>query len=168
MSETSVCRTSLSRFCVGNGVDIGYGGDSITSSAITIDMAKPYNWVGKDPQNLVGDCRDLYWFKDSVLDYVYSSHLLEDFLELEIREILKEWFRVLRPYGLLILYCPVEKVYREHCKKTGQIYNLAHKLEEFSLDFVKKVLDDTGLKYEIVHEVPLTGTYSFELVVRKL
>lgn len=79
MSETSKCRERLKKFCIGYGLDIGYGGDPIIPGAITVDLAIPYTKVGDAPLNLGGDARNLYWFADNSLDYVYSSHLLEDF-----------------------------------------------------------------------------------------
>jgi hypothetical protein len=54
MSETSKCRGRLKKFCVGYGVDIGYGGDPIPPSAITIDLLHPYPTVGDAPLNLGG------------------------------------------------------------------------------------------------------------------
>lgn len=174
-SETSGARESLSKYCQGYGIDVGFGGDPIIPSAITVDLPKPYtqvghlaNYAGQSPQNLGGDCKNLYWFKDGVLDYVYSSHLLEDFLEPEVKQILKEWFRVLKSGGKFILYCPVERVYREHCRVTGQDYNLAHKLLEFDIEFVKKLMNEIGLSYVVIHENPLVNTYSFELVAVKI
>lgn len=164
MSETALCRKRLVNFCVGNGVDLGYGGDPIVPTAITIDIAKPYSHVGKHPQNLIGDARNLYWFKDCVLDYVYSSHLLEDFANTE--EVLREWLRVIKYDGYMILYCPVEQKYREHCHKTGQPYNQSHKIENFDLYYVKGIFAKIK-DVRFVYEMPLIDNYSFELVVQK-
>jgi len=165
VSETSKCRERLKKYIRGYGVDIGYGGDPIVDWAITIDLPTPYTKVGNHPLNLGGDARNLYWFRDEVLDFVYSSHLLEDFEN--TKEVLKEWLRVLKVGGHLILYCPVEQVYREHCKKTGQPYNYAHKIEHFDMEYVKNVLDEIGVT-EIVHSNPLVDDYSFELVAKKV
>jgi predicted SAM-dependent methyltransferase len=165
-SETSKCRERLKKFCLGNGLDIGFGGDPIVPSAITLDLEKPYTKVGDSAQNLVGDGRNLYWFRDSVIDYVYSSHLLEDFEA--TGEVLKEWLRVIKPRGFLILYCPDERRYREYCRLTGHPYNEAHKIENFSLGYVKTVLSSIGVGYKIVHEEPHVDEYSFEIVIKKL
>ena len=166
MSGTGQCRDRLAGYCTGYGVDIGYGGDPITPQAITVDLPVPYTNVGNHPLNLGGDARNLYWFNEGVLDYVFSSHLLEDFEDTEA--VLREWLRVLKPGGCLILFCPVEQIYREHCAKTGEIYNTAHKIRNFSLAYVRQILVDKIRDVEIVHENPLVDTYSFELVVRKL
>lgn len=169
ISETSKCRKRLARFCVGNGIDVGYGGDPIVPAAITIDLPNPYTRLGDHPLNLGGDARDLHWFKDGVLDYVFSSHLLEDFKEAETPKVLLEWFRVLKTRGYLVLYCPDEPVYRAHCEKTSQSYNRAHKISRFGLDYVKEVLERVlPGHYKVIHENPLIDDYSFELVIRKL
>lgn len=134
MSETSRCRSRLAKYCVGVGLDIGFGGDPIVPSAITMDLAEPYTKVGVHPQNLTGTCHRLPWFRDGVLDYIFSSHLIEDFRYKEQAGILFEWFRVLRPGGRLVLYQPDQQRFEAHCKKTGQPLNLAHKEPDYSLD----------------------------------
>lgn len=159
----------MSKFCLGNGIDIGYGGDPIVPSAITMDMPKPYTKLGDHPQNLAGDARDLYWFKDDVLDYVYSSHLLEDFSTREAALVIREWLRVIKVGGVLILYCPDEQAYRAYCKKDGQVPNAAHKIDNFGLRYLKEVFEQNFQdRYSIVHEIELTDDYCFDLVVRKL
>lgn len=165
MSETAKCRKRLKKFVKGYGVDIGYGGDPILDQAITIDLAEPYIKVGDHSLNLAGDARNLYWFRDEVLDFVYSSHLLEDFED--TKEVLTEWLRVLTIEGYLILFCPVEQAYREYCKSMGQPRNQAHKIDNFDLVYVKKILDEIGVT-EIIHFNPLVDIYSFELVAKKV
>src|SRR5258708_29036296 len=80
-SETSKCRNRLAQFCTGYGLDLGFGGDPITDTAIRVDQIYPYSNVGSFPVQLGGDARRLVWFNDEVLDFVYSSHLLEDFVD---------------------------------------------------------------------------------------
>jgi len=167
VSETSQCRERLKKYCAGYGLDIGYGGDPIVPSAIKVDLPKPYMNVGGAPLNLGGDAMNLYWFTNNCLDYVFSSHLLEDFDPKKTRDVLYEWLRVLKPGGHLILYLPDEQKYRKHCKETGQPYNQNHKVENFSLRYVKSLLRDiSGI--EIVHENPLCEKYSFEMVIKKV
>jgi predicted SAM-dependent methyltransferase len=166
MSETSRCRERLKTYCSGYGLDIGYGGDPIVPTAITVDLPKPYAEVGEAPLNLGGDARNLYWFKDGVLDYIFSSHLLEDFPENETLPILREWLRVLKINGLIILYCPDEQKFRKHCDKTGQPYNMNHSNEHFSLDFLKDLLKNLSV-VRIIHENPACEDYSFEMVIKK-
>jgi SAM-dependent methyltransferase len=167
ISETSKCRTRLAPFCVGYGLDLGFGGDPITPAAVRMDLPRPYaDYLGDaNPVQLGGDVVNLRWFRDGVLDYVYSSHVLEDFVDVEA--VLKEWLRVLRPGGRLIIYCPDEQVYRRHCAATGQPYNLHHVHADFSLAYVQRTLGQLALTREL-HSAPLVEIYSWEIVVEKL
>jgi SAM-dependent methyltransferase len=165
-SETSKCRDRLARYCEGYGLDLGFGGDPIVPHAIGMDMPQPYSGVGRRPVQLGGDATQLVWFADGVLDFVFSSHLLEDFDD--VGRVLKEWLRVLKPGGRLIIYCPDEQVYRRHCAATGQVYNTHHVHADFSLAFVRRELDALRIPHRVVHENPLVDEYSWEIVVEKL
>jgi len=163
-SETSKCRARLQPFCSGYGLDLGFGGDPISPRAIRVDSPQPYADTGDAPVQLGGDASQLHWFRDDVLDYVYSSHLLEDFSN--TGEVLREWLRVLKPGGNLIIFCPDEQVYRAHCARTGQIYNENHKHADFSLQKVKRILQEIG-GVKFIHEDALVDIYSWELVAQK-
>jgi len=163
-SETAHCRGRLAKYCAGCGVDLGCGGDPIVPSAIKVDLPAPYTRAGGHPPHLRGDATHLHWFADDSLDYVYSSHLLEDFQDMH--KVLAEWLRVIKPGGWLVLFCPDEQAYRGHCRATGEPGNPSHKIAGFSLAYVKSILAGLG-GTEIVHETPLIDTCSFELVARK-
>lgn len=164
-SETSKCRGRLASWCEGSGVDLGFGGDPIAPAAVRVDFPQPYAATGAHPVQLAGDASQLRWFRDGVLDYVFSSHLLEDFGD--TAAVLREWLRVLRPGGRLVLFCPDEQVYRKHCRETGQIYNEHHKHADFSLKKVKDILLAIG-GVKFVHEADLVDIYSWELVAEKI
>lgn len=163
-SETSKARAQLSNFCNGYGLDIGFGGDKIVPHAIALDLNRPYTKVGFDPVQLGGDCRNLRWFTDECLDFVYSSHLLEDFKDTV--PILKEWVRVLKCCGYLILLLPDEMLYREHCRKIGEKPNEHHTIDNFNANYIKNCMDQVGgmkLWYE-----KKFGYYNFGIVYRKM
>jgi predicted SAM-dependent methyltransferase len=163
-SETSKCRARLAPFCAGYGVDLGFGGDPIVEHAIRVDMPQPYTRLGDHPVQLGGAAECLVWFRDETLDFVYSSHLLEDFIDTEAA--LREWLRVLKPGGRLILYCPDEQRYRVHCTATGQPYNPHHKHADFSLAYVKDILTRLG-QDRFPYENPDVDVYSWELICIK-
>lgn len=162
-SETSRARDLLGKWCTGYGLDLGFGGDPITPEAIRMDMPTPYAKTGDAVVQLGGDATKLYWFADNTLDYVYSSHLLEDFVD--TLPVVREWYRVLKPGGVLVLWLPDEQVYAEHCRKTGQGHNDAHKHADFGAAFMRRIVGQIE-GAEIVHETGLVG-YSFGMVVRK-
>lgn len=158
-SETAKCRPRLARYCGGYGCDLGAGGElPIVPWAITVDLN-----ANACPR-VLGDATRLDWLADDELDFVYSSHLLEDFVDTET--VLCEWLRVLRPGGLLVLFGPDERIYHQHCNRTGQLYNTAHKIPAFSLEYVKAVFQRMG-GTKVVHQAALVDDYSFELVVKK-
>lgn len=151
------------------GLDLGFGGDPISPKSITLDLPTPYCIIGNSPQHLSGDARSLYWFNDAVLDYVYSSHLLEDFPASETVKALSEWLRVIKKGGLLILYCPNQHLYLLHCQKRKSAPNNAHKIYHFGLAYVVKILQDSfegQYSLELANEP--VDDYSFELVLKKL
>jgi predicted SAM-dependent methyltransferase len=114
-------RDLVRHWCVGCGVDVGCGIDPITPHAVRIDG-------DASVAHLHGDARDLYWFKDGVLDYVHASHILEDFALEEWDKILAEWGRVLKPGGRLIIAVPEHERFRA-AVRSGQMDNLGHKHE---------------------------------------
>jgi predicted SAM-dependent methyltransferase len=164
VSETSKCRARLNPYCVGYGVDLGFGGDPINDRAIRVDLPQPYTKVGKYPVQLGGNADQLSWFADGSLDYVYSSHLLEDFDD--TRAVLAEWLRVLRIGGRLIIFCPDEQRFRVHCATTGQPYNPYHKHANFSIGWVKQLLAELG-QSTYLYETPDVDLYSWEFVCVK-
>jgi predicted SAM-dependent methyltransferase len=164
LSETSRCRASLAPFCQGDGVDIGFGGDPIVPHAICMDLPERYASYNDHIQHLHGDARYLHWFRDASLDWVYSSHVLEDFEDTV--SVLEEWLRVIKPGGNLVLYLPDEQAYRAYCQEQGKPPNIHHVHENFSLDYVRYRLEHLkDITY--IHERFPVGIYSFELVIRK-
>lgn len=167
MSETRAAAHILAKYCEGSGVDLGYGGSAITPTSINVDQQNQYTSVGNDPRHLTGDARNLYWFKDGVLDFVYSSHLLEDYPPNETLSICQEWLRVIKPNGRLVLLLPDEPVFREHCKITGQTYNNNHRNHDLTLEWFKANIAVKLPAYIEYEESPI-NIYSFAIVLRKL
>ena len=169
MSETASARPVLAQYCQGIGIDMGFGGSAIVPTAITFDMNKSYcpSFEGH-PQVLRGDCTKLPYVCDCALDYVYSSHLLEDFTYKQLVPILLEWRRILKINGLLIINCPDQQKFLAHCAKTGQAINDAHKEKCFSLQtFRNNVITQTG-RWEEVFSDPDVPAYSWYLVIKKI
>lgn len=168
MSETAHARPHVAKFCTGLGLDIGFGGDKIVPEALSMDLPKPYTKVGEDKQILRGEAGRLDFLCDEVLDYIYSSHLVEDFTYPALVQMLKEWRRVLKPNGLLIIVAPDEGIYSAHCRATGQPYNAAHKNKDFSLGTFMSTALQAGMWQRVAHSHQLIGTYSWWCVLRKI
>jgi len=168
-SETDKCRNRIAKYCEGMGLDLGFGGDVVVPWAITLDLPKPYTKVGNSPQNLRGDARDLYWFRDGVFDFVFSSHLFEDFSPEEMPFVLIEWLRVIKPGGFLILFLPDEQRYRASCESKQRPRNESHKVENFSLHwFLENIFPKTIRLYtlEVVESYNVYNDYCFGIVIK--
>lgn len=134
MSETAKNRVHTVKYCVGNGCDVASGGDPVVPHAISMDLpAEEYaRYNSGQPHrgtlNWRGDARALP-FRDGTLDWLYSSHLLEDFFYWG--PLLNEWDRVLRQGGHLIILLPDKERWAAAITR-GQPPNCAHKHESYA------------------------------------
>ncbi len=78
-------------------------GDKILEGYVNIDVAE--SRVGMKPDVLC-DLHHLEPFGDNTADEILSVHVIEHFWRWEVLDILKEWIRVLKPGGKMILECP--------------------------------------------------------------
>lgn len=131
MSETSKHRDLTVPYCQGNGIDVGSGGDPVVPWAISFDLPRDqflHYHSNDEPAHAIhwgGDAADLP-FKDGVCDFVYSSHVIEDFLDWS--PYLREWARVLKRGGYLVIMLPDKERWNEAIRN-GQPPNCAHKHE---------------------------------------
>lgn len=135
MSETSKYRHLTVPHChredgqPGCGVDIASGGDPVVPWAWQLELLHDqYQWYNaghgeRGPIQLRGDAKHACSEHDS-LDFVYASHILEDFVDWE--PILKEWVAMLKPgTGKLIILIPDKKLWNQAITK-GQPPNCQH------------------------------------------
>lgn len=170
MSETAKFRNLTTPYCTGCGVDLGPGGDPVTPWAISVDLTdeaiQHYNPGYKsEATELKGDARNLYWFKDGVLDFVYSSGLLEDFRDWD--PVLREWVRVLKPGGNLIIAVPDKAIWAEAVRR-GQPPNLAHVHESYPGEVSEYVTRLFPGQFEILRDELLPGDYMIVFIARRL
>lgn len=159
------------KYCVGQGLDIGFGGDLIVPNAQGYDFEH-------------GDAQYLNNLQNESYDFVYSSHTLEHLPDAECA--LKNWFRVLKKNGYLLLYIPHRDLY-EKKQTLPSRFNEDHK--HFFLIEKDEAPDTIGIislikrtlnNYEIIYAKdcsdghiitdPLKhsdGEYSIEVVVKK-
>jgi len=97
-------------------------------------------------------------FEDNSVDLIYASHILEHFRRHEIRRVLGEWYRVLKPHGILRLAAPdfeaIVKVYKKYKDMElimgllygGQEYEYNFHHVAFDFKYLKKILKNVGFK----------------------
>ena len=129
------------KYTEGNGLDLGAGQGKIRLEALGIDF-------GSNGIAWVGDVTDLHWFKDNVLDYVFSSHCLEHVID--DSAVLREWMRAIKPGGYIILYLPDD----EEFDNTEMVANGEHK-HVYTLTSLMELL--ANVRLEIIKCVKHTG-----------
>jgi len=80
-------------------LDIGCGERKVIKTAIGLDIRKTKT------VDIIASARYLP-FRDEVFDYVYASHVLEHFSHHKVKQVPKEWVRVLKRGGTLEIRCP--------------------------------------------------------------
>jgi len=160
------------KYCQGKGIDIGYCGDPITSDA--------YNWDFEH-----GDAQTMSGVNDDFFDFIYSGHVLEHLSDPSLA--IKNWWRILKKDGYLILYLPHRDLYE---KKDA----LPSRFNEDHFHFflpesdvppdtigLRSLLENNLSNYRIVYintcdsgyhnpgdELPSVGEFSIEAVIQKI
>jgi len=159
------------RYCRGIGLDIGYGGDLLAPNCRPWDIEH-------------GDALHLRPLKDASFDFIYSSHTLEHMPDPSLA--LKNWWRVLKLGGYLILYIPYRDLY-EKKRELPSRWNPDHKFY-FLVDeddppvtlgivpLIRRSLSEAEIIYARVcregftltdPDVHSDGEYSIEVVTQK-
>ncbi len=162
----------FTKYCKGKGLDIGYGGDILTT-----------NCRGWDYEH--GDAQYLKGLEDESFDYAYSGHTLEHMVDESIS--LMNWWRVIKPGGYLILYIPHRDLFEKRKTLPSQ-WNNDHK-RFFLLDrdeepdtigaipLIARTLSAYEIEYAKVCDAGYidhgpnshsNGEYSIEVVLKKI
>ncbi len=130
MSESAKYLHLVRGFLEGNGVDIASGGWPIVPWAIQVELTPDkFKWYNQRPIpehiEWKGDARVLP-FKDQTLDFVFSSHYLED-VEHWL-PVLAEWCRCIKVGGFIVIILPDKKLWADALAR-GQPCNCEHRHE---------------------------------------
>ncbi len=154
----------INRFFVGKGLDIGGQPDPLNlyqELFCRMEEVRTWDLVDGNAQFLVG-------VSDEEFDFVHSSHCLEHLHDPLIG--LRNWFRVLRPGGHLVMTVPDEDLYEQgrfpstfnaDHKWTFTIFKI-HSWSQRSLNILDLVRD-LGPAAEPVKIEQLVSTYRFNL-----
>ena len=97
----------LNRYFVGNGIDIGGRVDPLVAyRELFPRMAEVRTWDLTD-----GDAQFMEGVEDETFHFVYSSHCLEHLDDAQ--EGLRNWFRILKPGGHMVVVVPDEDLYEQ-------------------------------------------------------
>jgi len=97
----------VTRYFRGDGLDVGAGPDPLGNyRELFAGMRNCRAWDLKD-----GDAQLLQGVPDASLDFVHSSHCLEHLID--PADALRNWLRVLKPGGHLVMLVPDEDLYEQ-------------------------------------------------------
>ena len=153
-----------SRYFVGNGLDLGGKPDPLglyTELFCRMESVRTWDWEDGDAQFLAS-------VENGTVDFVHSSHCLEHLVD--PFEGLKNWFRVVKPGGHVVVTIPDEDMYeqgvfpstfnRDH-KWTFTIFKEASWSDK-SIN-VLALLKSLGPEADIIKVEQLISSYRFNL-----
>lgn len=127
--------------------------------------------------DIVHDITNLPMFKDDSVDEIRVSHTIEHILPDKIIKALQEWYRILKPNGLLRIYCPdAEKLAKDYVNKVINIEQFSYQLfgaQEYeenlhklaiSRERLDKIVTDAG--FEIIGREPRPNAYPWDLGIQ--
>lgn len=125
----------------GRGLDLGCGPNKGFPHFIGVDNGIDTQLFGVQmkPDIQVDTCERLPMFGSAAFDFVYSSHLLEHIKD--HKSALKEWWRLIKPSGYLVLYLPHKEFYPNIGTKGS---NPDHKHDFLPQDIIDAMLDIGG------------------------
>lgn len=147
------------------GLDLGCGPHKIFDHFIGVDSGKDAELFGvrMQPNIVVPDCTRMPLFGDRAHDCIFSSHLLEHIED--YKSALKEWWRLVRVDGHLVLYLPHRDLY----PRIGQPgANPDHK-HDFAPQDIVDAMEEVAQDWDLlVNETRDQGReYSFLQVYRR-
>src|SRR5258708_4212182 len=101
----------VARFLNGRGLDIGAGDFRVLPHVTTVDNGDHAKFGFSMKPDIVSDCRKLDIIATQSQDFVYSSHLIEHVPYEDTPDMFREWARVTKPGGYLIIFAPDEDTY---------------------------------------------------------
>lgn len=126
-------------YLAGRGLDLGAGDFRILPHAITVDNMHHAMFGFNQKPDVMCDVEDLSLFGSQSMDFVYSSHTLEHILD--YKSALKEWWRIVKVKGYLILYLPHKDLY-PNMGENGS--NPDHKHDFVNQDIIDAMMEVSG------------------------
>ena len=149
-----------------NGVDVGCGTARIDDMIVSVDQQPDYRYAHAQ---IVWDCRNLDIFADNALDFIFSSHCLEDFEN--IKDVFYAWWRKLKPDGLMLLLLPDMETGRYPAvdDPRGNPSHRTNTGKNFVLSMLETLRNEARIEYEVlqIDTIPHNESSSIDVVVKK-
>lgn len=175
---------AMSKYIVGLGLDIGCGTNRLSPTVMTTD------WYPHVDTDLIWNCvhedgRYPYPFRDNRFDFIFASHVLEDFAPDEIQFVFDEWLRMVKVGGYLIILVPdieggrypgIDEVFTAESpevisgeRQIGELCgNPSHRVT-MGVTYMNMLVNNSGHKLEAVQVDTIPhDTMTLDYVIKKL
>lgn len=175
---------AMSKYIVGLGLDIGCGTNRLSPTVMTTD------WYPHVDTDLIWNCvhedgRYPYPFRDNRFDFIFASHVLEDFAPDEIQFVFDEWLRMVKVGGYLIILVPdieggrypgIDEVFTAESpevisgeRQIGELCgNPSHRVT-MGVTYMNMLVNNSGHKLEVVQVDTIPhDTMTLDYVIKKL
>lgn len=175
---------AMSKYIVGLGLDIGCGTNRLSPTVMTTD------WYPHVDTDLIWNCvheggRYPYPFRDNRFDFIFASHVLEDFAPDEIQFVFDEWLRMVKVGGYLIILVPdieggrypgIDEVFTAESpevisgeRQVGELCgNPSHRVT-MGVTYMNMLVNNSGHKLEAVQVDTIPhDTMTLDYVIKKL
>ncbi len=175
---------AMSKYIVGLGLDIGCGTNRLSPTVMTTD------WYPHVDTDLIWNCvheggRYPYPFRDNRFDFIFASHVLEDFAPDEIQFVFDEWLRMVKVGGHLIILVPdieggrypgIDEVFTAESpevisgeRQIGELCgNPSHRVT-MGVTYMNMLVNNSGHKLEAVQVDTIPhDTMTLDYVIKKL
>lgn len=174
---------AMEKFCRGLGLDVGCGTNRLSPTVMTTD------WFPHADADLIWNCvheggRYIYPFRDNRFDFIFASHVLEDFAPDEIQWVMDEWLRMIKPNGYLVILVPdieggrypgIDEVFTDQDeevktggRKAGELKgNPAHRVN-MGITYMNKLVAESAHTLEVVQFDTIPhNTMTLDFVIKK-
>jgi ADP-heptose:LPS heptosyltransferase/predicted SAM-dependent methyltransferase len=112
-NESAKIRWELVPYTRGRGIDLGCGPYVTFPHFIRVDNCVDEQLFGRSahPDIRIQTAENLDLFASASMDFVFSSHLLEHIPPENVSKTLKEWLRIIKRDGHLVMYLPADDLY---------------------------------------------------------
>jgi ADP-heptose:LPS heptosyltransferase/predicted SAM-dependent methyltransferase len=112
-NEGAKIKWEIVQYTRGRGLELGCSIQKLYPHFIGIDNRQDAKLFGHpiNPDIYVDTAERLEFFATGTLDFVFSSHLLEHIEPERVTGAVKDWMRIIKPGGYLVLYLPDEDEY---------------------------------------------------------
>ena len=176
---------AMAPYIKGLGLDIGCGTNRLSPTVMTID------WYPHSDTDFIWNClidnkvRNPYPFQSNRFDFVFASHVLEDFPPSDIQWVFDEWLRLIKPGGFLIILVPDmeggrypdwDEVFEENDievqrgeRRVGETKGNPSHMLTMGITKMKELCANTPHAWEVVQFDTIPhNTMTLDVVIRKL